>query len=193
MDRTQETLAAAAALPIEAGSTLAIRVRGLSKRFGAHRGLDGVDLEVADGEMLVVLGPSGSGKTTLLRILAGLVHPDVGEVRLHGRDATRLPPQRRGYGVVFQEQALFQRMTVERNISFGLELNKLPAAQIRKVVDEMLDLIRLQQHRKKYPAQFRRAAAAGGRGPRPGVPAPGDAFRRAVQCPGRGHPRRAAA
>lgn len=131
-----------------------IRVQDFRKRFGAQPVLEEVSLEVARGEMLVVLGPSGSGKTTLLRILAGLEHPDGGTLHLHGREATHLPPQRRNFGVVFQEQALFGRMTVEANIAFGLELRGVSGAPLRERVDDMLTLIRLERHRAKYPRQL---------------------------------------
>ena len=142
------------AQPDTAGAGPAIRVRGLTKSYGAQRVLDGLDLDIAKGAMLVVLGPSGSGKTTLLRVVAGLETPDSGEVFLHGRDASALPPQERRLGVVFQEQALFQRMTVEENIAFGLGLRRAPRDEVRKKVSELLDLIRLAEHRKKYPAQL---------------------------------------
>src|SRR5215207_9355413 len=88
----------------------AVGGRGLAKWFGPHQVLKGVSFDIAGDEMLVVLGPSGSGKTTLLRIIAGLEQPDGGDVYLRGRRANDLPPQARKIGVVFQEQALFQRM-----------------------------------------------------------------------------------
>ena len=84
-------------------------------------------MEIASREILVVLGPSGCGKTTLLRILAGLEQPDAGEVYLEGRPAGRIPPQDRRFGVVFQDQALFEKMSCERNIAFGLEVRGVPA------------------------------------------------------------------
>ena len=86
--------------------------------------------------------------------MAGLETPDAGEVLLGGEDATLLPPQRRGFGVVFQEQALFQKMTVERNIAFGLEIHRAPARDVAKTVDEMLDLTGLRPHRRKLPSQL---------------------------------------
>jgi sulfate transport system ATP-binding protein len=132
----------------------AISVRGLSKSFGPQGVLAGVSFDIAEGEMLVVLGPSGSGKTTLLRIIAGLEQCDSGEVYLKSRRSTNLPPQERKLGVVFQEQALFQRMTVEQNIAFGLKLRRAPGARVRRVVDEMLSLTALNDHSRKYPAQL---------------------------------------
>jgi ABC-type Fe3+/spermidine/putrescine transport system ATPase subunit len=132
----------------------AIQARGVTKRFGPNTILDRLDLEIGRGESLVVLGPSGSGKTTLLRIIAGLETLDEGEIELHGVPATTLAPQKRQLGVVFQEHALFQRMTVEQNIGFGLEVRGHGRDEIRRTVDEMLDLVRLAEHRHKRPAQL---------------------------------------
>jgi sulfate transport system ATP-binding protein len=132
----------------------AIRVAGLSKRFGDQTVLGDVSFDIAGREMLVVLGPSGSGKTTLLRMIAGLELPDEGEIFLQGRRATDLPPQARGIGVVFQEHALFQRMTVEQNIAFGMKLRRVKGPEIKKRVDEMLELVGLGPHRRKIPEQL---------------------------------------
>ncbi|HEU0185909.1 MAG TPA: ABC transporter ATP-binding protein [Blastocatellia bacterium] len=132
----------------------AIGVRDLSKSFGGQRIIADVSFDIAAGEMLAVLGPSGSGKTTLLRIIAGLEQPDAGEVYLNGKLARLLPPQKRELGVVFQEHALFQRKTAEQNVAFGLEARKLTRAEIDRTVDEMLDLVNLREHRKKYPPQL---------------------------------------
>jgi ABC-type Fe3+/spermidine/putrescine transport system ATPase subunit len=132
----------------------AISVKGLSKKFGPQKTLSDVTLDIGEGEMLVVLGPSGSGKTTLLRIIAGLEAADAGEVYLHGGAATHLPPQQRELGVVFQEQALFQRMTAEQNIAFGLKVRKVDCNEIDRTVNELLGLTRLTEHRHKYPSQL---------------------------------------
>ncbi len=132
----------------------AIGVRGLSKRFNSQTVLSNVCFEISGNEMLVVLGPSGSGKTTLLRIIAGLEQADEGDVYLKATRATDFPPQRRKLGVVFQEQALFQRMTVRENIAYGLKLRRASEANIRSGVDEMLELTRLQAHKEKLPSQL---------------------------------------
>jgi ABC-type Fe3+/spermidine/putrescine transport system ATPase subunit len=116
--------------------------------------LRSVDFEIAPREILVVLGPSGCGKTTLLRILAGLEQPDAGEIFLAGRAAGGVPPQDRRFGVVFQDQALFGKMSCERNIAFGLEVRGVAAGRIRERVERMLELVRLVPHRHKFPAQL---------------------------------------
>jgi ABC-type Fe3+/spermidine/putrescine transport system ATPase subunit len=132
----------------------AIGVAHLSKSFGGQQIISDVSFDIAAGEILVALGPSGSGKTTLLRIIAGLEQPDAGKIYLNGKLASLLPPQKRELGVVFQEHALFQRKTAEQNVAFGLEARKLSRAEIDRTVDEMLDLVNLREHRKKYPSQL---------------------------------------
>jgi sulfate/thiosulfate transport system ATP-binding protein len=132
----------------------AISVAHLSKSLGGQQIIADVSFEIAAGEMLVVLGPSGSGKTTLLRIIAGLAQPDAGEIYLSGKLASLMPPQNRELGVVFQGHALFQRKTAEQNVAFGLEARKLPRREIERTVEEMLGLVNLREHRKKYPSQL---------------------------------------
>lgn len=132
----------------------AINVVRLSKQYGTQVVLEDINLSVLQGEVLVVLGPSGSGKTTLLRIIAGLEQPDAGEIFLNGQLANRRPPQSRQLGVVFQEQALFQRMSVEENIAFGLKLRRTPDKIIRETVAQMLELTWLKEHRRKLPPQL---------------------------------------
>jgi sulfate/thiosulfate transport system ATP-binding protein len=133
---------------------IAASVRGLSKHFKKARVLEDVSFDVADGESLVLLGASGSGKTTILRIIAGLEQPDTGSVVLHGKDVTDLPARERGVGVIFQSYALFPRMTVEKNIAFGLKIRRLPRRERRETVDRLLKLVQLEEHRKKYPWQL---------------------------------------
>jgi len=132
----------------------AISVSDLTKSFGSQVILAGISFDIAESEMLVVLGPSGSGKTTLLRIIAGLEQSDSGDIYLKGRRSTHQPPQARKLGVVFQEQALFQRMSVEQNIAFGLKLRRRASAEVSRIVDEMLELTRLNDHRLKRPSQL---------------------------------------
>ncbi|MEK6333384.1 MAG: ABC transporter ATP-binding protein [Acidobacteriota bacterium] len=133
---------------------VAASVRGLSKRFRKSRVLEDISFDVAEGESLVLLGASGSGKTTILRIIAGLERPDSGRVILHGKDVTDLPARERGVGVIFQAYALFPRMTVERNIGYGLKIRRRPRKERRETVDRLLQLVQLEEHRKKYPWQL---------------------------------------
>src|SRR5262245_1033675 len=97
-----------------------IEIRGLSKRFREAVALDGIDLDVAPGELVVLVGPSGSGKTTLLRLLAGLDQPTAGSLRLEGKDLAGVPPQRRNVALVFQHLALYEHLTARDNLAFGL-------------------------------------------------------------------------
>ena len=132
----------------------AASVVGLSKRFGTTSVLENITFDVAEGEVLVLLGASGSGKTTILRIIAGLEQPLKGRVILHGRDVTDLPARERGVGVIFQNYALFPKMNVEKNIGYGLRIRKRRRREIREAVDELVKLVQLEPHRKKYPSQL---------------------------------------
>jgi ABC-type Fe3+/spermidine/putrescine transport system ATPase subunit len=107
----------------------ALALKGITRRFGGHTAVDNVSLEIAAGELLALIGASGSGKTTTLRIVAGYEIPDSGTVTLDGRDITDLPPQNRGFGMVFQHYALFPHMPVEENVAFGLEARGVPKAK----------------------------------------------------------------
>lgn len=133
---------------------IATSVIGVSKRFGKTGVLENITFDVAEGELLVLLGASGSGKTTILRIIAGLEQPNSGQVVLHGKDVTDLPARERGVGVIFQAYALFPKMTVEKNIGYGLRIRRRRRKEIRATVDELLSLVQLQEHRKKYPSQL---------------------------------------
>ena len=132
----------------------AARVVGISKRFGKTSVLENISFDVAEGEVLVLLGASGSGKTTILRIIAGLEMPYTGKVILHGKEVTELPARERGVGVIFQSYALFPKMTVEKNIGYGLRIRKRKRKEIRERVNELLSLVQLEEHRKKYPSQL---------------------------------------
>jgi sulfate/thiosulfate transport system ATP-binding protein len=131
-----------------------IELRGIVKRFGDFTALDGVSVDVPTGSLTALLGPSGSGKSTLLRVVAGLEQPDAGEIRLEGEDVTRVPPQERGVGFVFQHYAAFKHMTVWENVAFGLRIRRRPRAEIQQRVTELLDLVQLARLGKRYPAQL---------------------------------------
>jgi len=134
--------------------TAATRVLGISKRFGKTSVLENINFDVSEGEILVLLGASGSGKTTILRIIAGLEQPYTGKVMLHGKDVTELPARERGVGVIFQSYALFPKMTVEKNIGYGLKIRRKKRKEIKETVNRLLSLVQLEEHRKKYPSQL---------------------------------------
>ena len=133
---------------------MAIEVRNVTKTFGATPVLRDVSIDVASGSLTALLGPSGGGKSTLLRVIAGLEVPDSGTVTINGIDATRLAPQRRNVGFVFQHYAAFKHMTVHDNVAFGLKIRKRPKAEIRKRVAELLELVHIEQFADRYPAQL---------------------------------------
>ena len=132
----------------------AASVVGVSKFFGKTSVLQNITFHVAEGEALVLLGASGSGKTTILRIIAGLEQPYTGKIILHNKDVTELPARERGVGVIFQSYALFPKMTVEKNIGYGLRIRHRPRKEVKKTVKELLALVQLEEHRKKYPSQL---------------------------------------
>lgn len=126
----------------------------LSKRYGSIAALDAVSLDIAAGEFVTLLGPSGSGKTTLLMTAAGFTQPDGGRVRIDGNDITDLPPERRGFGMVFQGYALFPHLSVAENIAFPLAMRRVAKSAIATHVERVLDLVQLTQHRDKLPRQL---------------------------------------
>src|SRR5215470_4739969 len=99
-----------------------LQLTALSKTYGDVRAVAGVDLDIRQGEFVMLLGPSGCGKTTTLRMIAGFVAPTAGRVRIGGKDVTALPPWKRNAGMVFQSYALFPHLTVAQNVAFGLEM-----------------------------------------------------------------------
>ena len=137
---------------------MTIEARGVVKTFGTFKALDGVDLKVANGELLALLGPSGSGKTTLLRIIAGLEWPDAGEILFDGENALDRGARERHVGFVFQHYALFRHMSVFENVAFGLRVQprriRKSEAQIRARVKELLDLVQLDWLADRYPSQL---------------------------------------
>jgi putative spermidine/putrescine transport system ATP-binding protein len=154
--------------PATAGRTAtapaAVRLEGLVKRFagdgrrpGTSDGVaavDGVDLEIADGEFFSMLGPSGSGKTTTLRMIAGFELPTEGRVWLHGEDVTRKPPFERDVNTVFQDYALFPHMTVGDNVAYGLTVRKVPRRERDRRVGEALAMVRLSGYERRRPTQL---------------------------------------
>ncbi|MFD2238964.1 ABC transporter ATP-binding protein [Aureimonas populi] len=126
-----------------AGTGPFLDIAGAGKVFGTVTVLEGVDLGIGRGEFISLLGPSGCGKTTLLRIVAGLLAPDAGRIRLDGQEITRVPPHKRDVGVVFQNYALFPHLTVAENIGFGLKAKRAPRAEIEEAVKRLLSLVGL--------------------------------------------------
>jgi multiple sugar transport system ATP-binding protein len=131
-----------------------VRFEGVRKMFGKFAAVDDVDLEARHGEFVILLGPSGCGKTTLLRCLAGLERMDAGRVRIGDRDATDLPPRRRGIAMVFQSYAVFPHMTVRKNIGFGLKMQKADKATIDAQVKSAAELLHIEELLDRYPAQL---------------------------------------
>lgn len=131
-----------------------LRVRNLTKRFGGFVAVNRVNLDVDSGEFLCLLGPSGCGKTTVLRAIAGLDHQDGGTIEMQARDISHAPPMKRDFGIVFQSYALFPNLTVAENVEYGLKPRRLTKTAVNARVSELLELVSLQDHRSKYPAQL---------------------------------------
>jgi len=129
-------------------------ITGISKIFNTVRAVDDFSLNVEDGELVCLLGPSGSGKSTLLRMIGGFETPTYGSISIDGEDITRLPPEKRPTGMVFQSHALWSHMNVFKNIAFGLKLRRLPQAEIRHKVETVLDLVGLQGFGKRLTHQL---------------------------------------
>ena len=126
----------------------------ITQTFGDVVAVDDISLDIEQGKLTTLLGPSGCGKTTSLRMLAGFSKPTAGQILIEGEDCTRLPPEKRGLGMVFQQYALFPHMTVRDNVGYGLKLRKVPAAERRKRADEALELVGLTAHADKRPRQM---------------------------------------
>ncbi len=133
---------------------MSIDINGVTKKFGDFVALDDVSVSLPRGQLTALLGPSGGGKSTLLRIIAGLDKADSGTVSIEGTEATRLPPQKRNVGFVFQHYAVFKHMTVAKNVAFGLEIRKKPKAEVAARVDELLRLVHLSQFAHRLPSQL---------------------------------------
>ncbi len=132
----------------------ALRIQGLTKRYGNFTAVDDVSLDIERGEFLTLLGPSGSGKTTILMAVAGFVLPNEGSILLDGNNITALPPERRNFGMVFQGYALFPHMSVAENVAFPLRVRGLSRAARDEKVRAALDLVQLSSFAERLPRQL---------------------------------------
>ena len=132
----------------------AVRLIALARSYGDVRAVDGIDIEIGDGEFFSMIGPSGCGKTTTLRMIAGLVSPSEGRIEVHGRDVTALRPHRRPVNTVFQQYALFPHLNVFENVAFGLRERRTSKKEVASRVAEMLELVDLVGREQHRPSQL---------------------------------------
>ncbi|MEH7886391.1 ABC transporter ATP-binding protein [Bacillus sp. JJ1609] len=131
-----------------------INIENVQKAFGKVIAVDHLNLEIKDGEFFTFLGPSGCGKTTTLRMIAGFYYPTKGVVRFGDKDMTRVPPEKRNTGMVFQNYALFPHMTVFENVAFGLRVRKIASGELKARVQDVLRKVRLDQYAERQVSQL---------------------------------------
>jgi spermidine/putrescine transport system ATP-binding protein len=151
---TASAVTAEPAAPATPPRAPAVRLLGLQRHYGEVVAVDGIDVEIGDGEFFSLIGPSGCGKTTTLRMIAGLVDPTAGRIEVHGRDVTALRPHRRPVNTVFQQYALFPHLNVFENVAFGLRERRTPSGEISTRVTEMLELVGLSGRERNRPSQM---------------------------------------
>lgn len=131
-----------------------VSLKQLTKVYGGTTVVDHIDLTVPDGTLTSILGPSGCGKTTTLRMIAGFETPESGDVLFDGVSVSKVPVNKRGIGMVFQSYALFPHMTVEQNVSYGLEQQKVKGGELRRRVQEALEMVHMEEYRDRKPRQL---------------------------------------
>jgi multiple sugar transport system ATP-binding protein len=139
---------------MKANATPSVSVRGLAQSYGAVKVLHALDLDIGEGEFIVLLGPSGCGKSTLLNCIAGLLEPSEGQVFIKGKNVTWEEPKDRGIGMVFQSYALYPQMTVERNLSFGLRVSGMAKDEIDKRVKRASEILQIEPLLQRKPMQL---------------------------------------
>ncbi|MFL6077017.1 MAG: ABC transporter ATP-binding protein, partial [Mycobacteriales bacterium] len=139
---------------VHADSFTSLRLDGVSRSFGSQQALRALDLEVKGGEFVALLGPSGCGKSTALNCLAGLLPLTAGQIHLDDRRIDTLPPEKRGFGMVFQNYALFPHLSVRKNVAFVLRMLGTNRAETRRMVEDALKLVHLTEHGGKFPGQL---------------------------------------
>ena len=131
-----------------------VSIQNLKKQFGSSVAVSDFSLDIAEGELVAFLGPSGCGKTTTLRMIAGFIAPTEGRILIGDTDVTQMPVHKRNTGMVFQRYALFPHMTVAENVSFGLEMHKVPKGERDTAIKRVLDMVRMTELRDRYPRQL---------------------------------------
>jgi ABC-type Fe3+/spermidine/putrescine transport system ATPase subunit len=135
-----------------------LNLKNLGRRFGSFEAVKDLNLEIAQGEFVSLLGPSGCGKTTTLRMIAGFIDPTSGTIDLDGKilsaPSGSLPPEKRGMSMIFQSYAIWPNMTVFENVAFGLKLRKVPSADIKRQVQDMLNIVRMGELADRYPSEL---------------------------------------
>jgi putative spermidine/putrescine transport system ATP-binding protein len=131
-----------------------LQMRGVTRRFGTTTALENFNLDMSGGQFVTLLGPSGCGKSTALNCLAGLLELSEGAILLNGKPIQDVPAEKRGFGMVFQNYALFPHLSVERNVSYGLEIRRVPRAERARRVQQALELVHLEEYGKRYPGQL---------------------------------------
>ena len=132
----------------------AVRFVNVSRRFGQVRAVDGVTLDISEGEFFAMLGPSGSGKTTCLRLIAGFEQPNEGHIEIFGETAEGVPPYKRNVNTVFQDYALFPHMTVGENVAYGLRIKGMPKAERERKAKDALAMVKLKGFEQRRPGQL---------------------------------------